>query len=148
MKTYMAKKEDIVREWRIVDGSNMPLGRLASQVAAILRGKDKVTFTPNVDAGDHVIIINCKDVVLTGNKLETKIYRHHSKFPGGMKEEKYRILMDRRPEFAVYQAVKGMLPKNAIGKTMLTRLRVFADANHKHEAQQPKIVLLKGGIRE
>jgi len=143
----MAKQEDIVREWRIVDGSGMPLGRLASQVAAILRGKDKVTFTPNVDAGDHVIIINCKDVVLTGNKLETKIYRHHSKFPGGMKEEKYGRLMERRPEFAVYLAVKGMLPKNAIGKRMLTRLRVFGDANHNHEAQQPKMTILKGGVK-
>ena len=147
MKTFMAKPEDIKREWLLVDASNMPLGRLASQVAALLRGKDKPIFTPHVDTGSHVVIINCDNVVLTGKKLEQKMYRRYSGYQGGLKEQQYKTLMQNRPEFAVYLAVKGMLPKNAMGRKMLTRLRVFRDANHTHEAQQPKTITLKGGTR-
>ena len=115
----------------------MVLGRLASQVAAVLRGKNKPTFTPNVDTGDHVIIINCDKVVLTGRKLEQKYYRYHTGYVGGLKEIQYSKLMQNKPEFAVYEAIRGMLPKSPIGRQMIKKLKVYKGATHNHEAQKP-----------
>ncbi|HIT78491.1 MAG TPA: 50S ribosomal protein L13 [Candidatus Limihabitans stercoravium] len=142
MKTFMAKKEAVERKWYVVDATGMHLGRLASQVAAILRGKNKPTFTPHVDTGDFVIVLNCDKVVLTGKKLEQKIYRRHTGKPGGLKEIKYERLMRERSDFAVMRAVKGMLPKNSLGRKMLTKLRVYKGNEHKHSAQQPEALTL------
>lgn len=144
MNTYMANPQTVERKWYLVDATGMTLGRLASRVASVLRGKNKPTYTPHVDTGDYVIVINCKDVVLTGNKLEDKYYRHYSGYVGGLKETQYKKLMVTKPEFAVYQAVKGMMPKNNLGSKMLKKLKVYADANHGHEAQKPEILDLKG----
>ena len=124
MKSYMAKAETMERKWYIVDAEGMVLGRLASQVAAILRGKHKPIYTPHVDCGDHVIIINAEKVVLTGKKLDEKLYRHHSNYPGGLKEVKYRDLMDKKPEFAVYEAIRLMMPKGPLGRQMLTKVLI------------------------
>ena len=137
MKSYMAKPENVERKWYVVDASGISLGRLASQVAMILRGKNKPTFTPNVDTGDYVIVINCDKVVLTGKKLEKKYYRYHTGYVGGLKEIRYDKLMATKPEFVVKHAVKGMLPKNTIGRHMLTKLFVYAGSEHKQQAQQP-----------
>ena len=137
MKTFMANAQNVERNWYIVDADGMTLGRLASQVAAILRGKNKPTFTPHVDCGDHVVIINAAKVVLTGKKLDQKVYYHHSGFAGGLKETKYRKLMAEKPEFAVKHAVVGMLPKGPLGRQMARKLRVYAGAEHEHEAQKP-----------
>lgn len=142
MKTFMAKKEAVERKWYVVDATGMHLGRLASQVAAILRGKNNPTFTPHVDTGDFVIVLNCDKVVLTGKKLEQKIYRRHTGKPGGLKEIKYERLMRERSDFAVMRAVKGMLPKNSLGRKMLTKLRVYKGNEHKHSAQQPEALTL------
>lgn len=142
MKTYMAKAETVQRKWYIVDAEGMVLGRLASQVAHILRGKHKPTFTPNTDTGDHVIIINADKVVLTGKKLDQKIYYHHSGYPGGLKKTPYRRLMQQKPEFAVKHAVVGMLPKGPLGRKMATKLRVYAGAEHEHQAQKPEALKL------
>ena len=136
MSTYMAKAENIDRKWYIVDAANKPLGRTAATVAALLRGKHKVEFTPHVDTGDFVIVINASKAVLTGNKLTQKFYRHHSGWTGGLKEIS---LMAERPELAIELAVKGMLPKNSIGRKAATRLKVYAGAEHNHEAQQPTV---------
>lgn len=137
MKTYMAKPAEVERKWYVVDATDMVLGRLASQVAMVLRGKNKPTFTPNVDTGDSVIIINADKVRLTGKKLEKKYYRYHTGYIGGLKEVQYKKLMAEKPEFVVYKAVKGMLPKNAIGRTMIKKLHVYAGNEHNHQAQQP-----------
>ena len=137
MKTYMAKPAEVDRKWYVVDATDMVLGRLASQVAMVLRGKNKPTFTPNVDTGDYVIIINADKVRLTGKKLEKKYYRYHTGYIGGLKEVQYKKLMAEKPEFVVYKAVKGMLPKNAIGRTMIKKLHVYAGNEHNHQAQQP-----------
>ena len=137
MKTYMAKPAEVERKWYVVDATDMVLGRLASQVAMVLRGKNKPTFTPNVDTGDYVIIINADKVRLTGKKLEKKYYRYHTGYIGGLKEVQYKKLMAEKPEFDVYKAVKGMLPKNAIGRTMIKKLHVYAGNEHNHQAQQP-----------
>ncbi len=137
MKTYMAKPAEVERKWYVVDATDMVLGRLASQVAMVLRGKNKPTFTPNVDTGDYVIIINADKVRLTGKKLEKKSYRYHTGYIGGLKEVQYKKLMAEKPEFVVYKAVKGMLPKNAIGRTMIKKLHVYAGNEHNHQAQQP-----------
>ena len=137
MKTYMAKPAEVERKWYVVDATDMVLGRLASQVAMVLRGKNKPTFTPNVDTGDYVIIINADKVRLTGKKLEKKYYRYHTGYIGGLKEVQYKKLMAEKPEFVVYKAVKGMLPKNAIGRTMIKKLHVSAGNEHNHQAQQP-----------
>lgn len=142
MNTYMAKPATVERKWYLVDAKGMPLGRVASQVAAILRGKNKPTFTPNVDTGDYVVIINCKDVVLTGNKLTQKMYRHHSGYVGGLKEKVAADVMEKDPCFAMKQAVKGMLPKNALGRKMFKKLFVYADAEHKQAAQKPEVLAL------
>lgn len=137
MKTFMANAQTVERKWYIVDADGMPLGRLASQVAAILRGKNKPTYTPNVDTGDHVIVINAGKAVLTGKKLDQKVYYRHSGYPGGLKETRYRDLMAKKPEFAVKHAVQGMLPKGPLGRQMARKLRVYAGAEHEHTAQQP-----------
>ena len=137
MKTYMAKPAEVERKWYVVDATDMVLGRLASQVAMVLRGKNKPTFTPNVDTGDYVIIINADKVRLTGKKLEKKYYRYHTGYIGGLKEVQYKKLMAEKPEYVVYKAVKGMLPKNAIGRTMIKKLHVYAGNEHNHQAQQP-----------
>ena len=137
MKTYMAKPAEVERKWYVVDATDMVLGLLASQVAMVLRGKNKPTFTPNVDTGDYVIIINADKVRLTGKKLEKKYYRYHTGYIGGLKEVQYKKLMAEKPEFVVYKAVKGMLPKNAIGRTMIKKLHVYAGNEHNHQAQQP-----------
>lgn len=142
MKTFMAKKEAVERKWYVVDASGMPLGRLASQVAAILRGKNKPTFTPHVDTGDFVIVLNTDKVVLTGKKYDQKVYRRHSGMPGHLKEVKYGKLMAEKSDFAVMRAVKGMLPKNSLGRKMLTKLRVYKGSEHNHAAQQPEALTL------
>ena len=142
MKTFMANAQNVERNWYIVDADGMTLGRLASQVAAILRGKNKPTFTPHVDCGDHVVVINAAKVVLTGKKLDQKVYYHHSGFAGGLKETKYRKLMAEKPEFAVKHAVIGMLPKGPLGRQMARKLRVYAGAEHEHEAQKPTVLEL------
>lgn len=140
MKTFMAKAEEVQRKWYVVDADGKPLGRLASEVASVLRGKNKPTYTPHVDTGDFVIIINSEKVVLTGNKLETKMYRHHSGWPGGMKEMNYKTLMARSPEKVIELAVKGMLPHNSLGRAMFRKLKVYKGTEHEHQAQKPEIL--------
>ena len=144
MKTFMAKAENIQRDWYVIDADGVVLGRLAAQVASILRGKHKPTYTPHVDTGDHVIIINADKVRLTGNKLDKKLYRAHSGYPGGLKETPYRVLLAKKSDFAIREAVRGMLPHNSLGRQMLKKLRVYKDAEHKHEAQQPQVMTVKG----
>ena len=138
MSTTMAKKENIERKWYVLDAADKPLGRTAVIAANILRGKNKADFTPNVDCGDFVIIINCDKAVLTGKKLEKKTYYHHSGWIGGLKEVKYRTMMEQRPEFAMELAVKGMLPKNSLGRAALTRLKLYKGAEHDNAAQKPE----------
>ena len=140
MKTFMAKIEEVNRKWYVVDAEGKPLGRLSSEVAKILRGKNKPTYTPHVDTGDHVIVLNAEKVVLTGNKLDQKIYRHHSGWPGGMKEIKARQLMAKRPEKVIELAVKGMLPHNSLGRAMFRKLNVYTGVEHEHQAQKPEIM--------
>ena len=130
MSTYMAHKETVTRKWYILDAAGKPLGKTAATAAHLLRGKHKPEYTPNVDCGDFVIVLNAAEAVLTGNKGEQKYYRHHSGWTGGLKETKYRILMQEKPEFAMQIAVKGMLPKNTIAKDALTRLRVYRAGEH------------------
>lgn len=137
MKSYMATNQTVERKWYVVDASGMALGRLASQVASILRGKNKPTFTPNVDTGDFVIVLNSDKVVLTGKKLEQKFYTYHTGYIGGLKQVPYSRMMAEKSDLAVYEAVKGMLPKNKLGRQMLTKLRVYKGAEHNHQAQQP-----------
>ena len=138
MKTYMAKAQTVERKWYVVDGAGIPLGRLASKVAAILRGKNKPIFTPNVDTGDFVIILNSDKVVLTGKKLEDKYYRYHTGYIGGLKEVSYKKMMAEKSDLAVYEAVKGMLPKNSLGRDMIKKLRVYKGAEHGPAAQTPE----------
>ena len=138
MKTYMAKAETVERKWYVVDAAGVPLGRVASRVASVLRGKNKPTFTPNVDCGDFVIIINTDKAVLTGKKLENKFYRYHTGYIGGLKEISYKKMMEEKSDLAVYEAVKGMLPKNSLGRTMLKKLKVYKGAEHNHAAQKPE----------
>ena len=144
MKTYLHNPENKSYKWYIVDATDMPLGRLASQVAAILRDKNKPEFTPSVDCGDHVIVVNTDKVVLTGKKMEQKFYRYHTLYIGGLKEIKYSTMMKEKSDLAVYEAVRGMLPKNRIGRKMIKELRVYKDENHSHEAQMPEKIELKG----
>ncbi len=138
MSTTLAKKETVSRKWYVIDAAGKPLGRTAVKAATLLRGKHKVDYTPNVDCGDFVIVVNAKDAILTGNKLTEKYYRHHSGWIGGLKEVQYKKLMNERPELAMQLAIKGMLAKNSLGRDQLTRLRVYAGAEHKHEAQKPE----------
>lgn len=135
--TYMAKPQEIRRRWYIIDAAERPLGRVATQAARLLRGKHKPTFTPHIDTGDHVIVLNAEKVLLTGNKLQQKIYYRHSGFPGGLKKMDYATLLSTRPERAIYMAIKGMLPHNRLGRAMIKKLRVYRAGNHPHEAQQP-----------
>nr|WP_197714813.1 50S ribosomal protein L13 [Maliibacterium massiliense] len=138
----MAKPADVERKWYVVDAEGKTLGRLASQVASVLRGKNKPTFTPHVDTGDHVIIINADKVVLTGKKLDQKNYYRHSGYISGLKTIPYRELMKNKPEFAVYEAVRGMLPHNTLGRQMIKKLRVYRGSAHAHQAQQPETLEL------
>ena len=144
MSTTMAKPAEVSRKWYVIDAAGKPLGRVAAEAAVLLRGKHKPTFTPHVDCGDHVIIINCKDAILTGKKLEQKKHYWHTGWIGGIKEVKYDKLMNEHPEKAMTLAVTGMLPHNVLGRKMATRLRTYADANHKHQAQQPEILTKEG----
>ena len=137
MKTFMAKPGEVERKWYVVDATDLVLGRLASNVAAVLRGKNKPIFTPNVDTGDYVIIINADKVRLTGKKLEQKYYRYHTGYIGGLKEIQYKDMMEKKPVLAVELAVKGMLPKNSIGRKMFKKLKVYVGGEHPHAAQQP-----------
>ena len=138
MSTYMAKKESVERKWYILDAKGKPLGRVAAAAAVILRGKHRPEFTPHVDCGEFVIIVNAAEAVLTGKKLEQKYYRRHSGYIGGLKEVQYKTLMQTRPELAMERAVKGMLPHNAIGDKAITRLKVYAGSEHKNAAQKPE----------
>ena len=138
MSTYMAKAGQVDRKWYVLDAAGKPLGRVAATAATLLRGKHKPIFTPHVDCGDHVIVVNADKAVLTGGKLEKKFYRRHSGYIGGLKEVKYATLMSSRPELAMELAVKGMIPDNTIGRKALTRLRVYKGTDHKHAAQKPE----------
>ncbi len=138
IKTYMAKPGEIEGKWYILDAADKPLGRLASQAAQILIGKHKPEYTPHVDTGDHVIIINAEKVVLTGKKRQQKLYYRHSGYPGGLKKVDYATLLQKKPERAVYAAVKGMLPQNRLGRKMLKKLRVYSGSDHPHQAQKPE----------
>ncbi len=135
--TYMAKPQEVKRSWYVIDAAGRPLGRVATEVARLLRGKHKPEFTPHVDTGDHVIVLNAGQAVLTGRKLEQKYYYRHSGYPGGLKKIDYATMMEKRPEKAMYLAIKGMLPHNKLGRAMLKKLRVYRDDQHSHVAQQP-----------
>ena len=135
--TYVLKENEIERKWYIIDAANKPLGRVAAEAAKLLRGKHKPTFTPNVDTGDHVIILNAKDVVLTGKKLDEKIYRHHTGYIGNMKELTAREMMARNPEKVMMLAIKGMLPKNRLGRQMINKVRIYNGSEHENQAQKP-----------
>ena len=139
MRTYTAKPGDITRKWYILDAANKPLGRVASEAARLLRGKHKSIFTPNQDTGDCVIIINAKDVILTGDKMAQKMYYHHSRYPGGLTSIPYKRLLETRPELAMEKAIKGMLPKGPLGRQMFRKLKVYAGAEHNQQAQKPEI---------
>ncbi|HHW48536.1 MAG TPA: 50S ribosomal protein L13 [Clostridiaceae bacterium] len=138
MKTYMAKAKEVKRKWYVVDAEGKVLGRLASEVAKILRGKHKPNYTPHVDTGDFVIVLNADKVVLTGNKLDQKMHRYHTGHPGGLKEIKYRKFLAEKPEKAVELAIKGMLPKNSLGRAMFRKLKVYRGSEHNHQAQKPE----------
>lgn len=142
MKSFVAKPADIERKWYVIDANGQTLGRLASQVAMILRGKHKPIYTPHVDCGDHVIVINADKVVLTGKKLDQKVYYRYSGYIGGLKETSARDMLANKPEKMVYEAVKGMMPKNSLDRQMLTKLRVFKGAEHEHAAQKPEAYAL------
>ena len=139
MSTFMAKAETVERKWYVLDAAGKPLGRTAATAAMLLRGKHKAEFTPHVDCGDFVIVINADKAVLTGKKLTQKYYRHHTGWVGGLKEVQYKTLMHEKPEFAMQLAVKGMLPKNSIGRQSATRLKVYGGENHNHQAQKPEV---------
>lgn len=139
MSTYMAKAADIQRKWYVIDAAGKPLGRVATEAARILRGKHKPVYTPHVDTGDHVIVINADKVVLTGNKLDQKAYYHHSGYPGGLKRTIYRRLMEKKPEFVIEKAVRGMLPKNRLGRAMFRKLKVYQGGEHPHASQKPEV---------
>ncbi len=137
--TYSPKAGEIQRKWYIIDAAGRPLGRTATEVAKLLRGKHKPTYTPNMDMGDFVIVINCKDAILTGKKLDQKVYRRHSGYIGGMKEISARVMMDKKPEQAMYLAVKGMLPHTKLGRQMIKKVRVYTGSEHENAAQKPEV---------
>ena len=137
--TYSAKKSEIESKWYVIDAQGKPLGRVATEAAKLLRGKHKPTYTPTIDTGDHVIVINCKDAVLTGKKLDQKMYRHHSGYIGGMKETSARVMMEKTPEKAMFKAVQGMLPHTKLGRQMIKKLRVYAGSEHENVAQKPEV---------
>ena len=136
---FMAKAGEVDRKWFVIDAAGKPLGRVATQAAHILRGKHKPTYTPNVDCGDFVIVINAQDIVLTGNKNLQKKYYHHSGYPGGLREQTYGDMMQTKPVFVMERAIKGMLPHNRLGRQMFRKLKVYAGAEHPHAAQQPEV---------
>ena len=140
MKTYMANPDKIERKWYVVDADGQTLGRLASEVAKVLRGKNKPVYTPHIDTGDYVIIINAEKVAVTGKKLEQKVYYHHSDYVGGMKETTLKEMMAKKPEKVLELAVNGMLPKGPLGRSMIKKLHVYAGPEHKHEAQKPEVL--------
>ena len=137
MKTYSAKPGEVEQKWYLIDAADKPLGRLASEIARRLRGKHKPQFTPHVDTGDHIVVINAARVAVTGNKKQDKIYYRHSGYIGNLKQTSLKEILEQRPERAIEYAVRGMLPKNRLGRAMFRKLRVYADASHEHEAQQP-----------
>ncbi|EQB86042.1 large subunit ribosomal protein L13 [Clostridium punense] len=143
MKSYLAKKNEVQKKWYVVDVEGMTLGRAASQIASILRGKNKPEFTPNVDTGDFVIVVNAEKIVLTGKKLDQKMLRHHSLYPGGLKETPYREAIAKKPEFVFEEAVRRMLPKGVLGRQMLKKLTVYRGPEHKNQAQNPEVLELK-----
>ena len=138
MKSFMASPATIERKWYVVDATDMTLGRLASEVAKVLRGKNKPTFTPHIDTGDYVIVVNAEKIKVTGKKLDQKVYYHHSDYVGGMKETTLREMLAKKPEKVIELAVKGMLPKGPLGREMYTKLYVYAGPDHKHQAQKPE----------
>lgn len=142
--TYMANAQNATRQWFVVDAEGQTLGRLASEVASILRGKHRPTFTPHFDAGDHVIVINAEKIVLTGKKLDQKLAYRHSGYPGGFRAVPYRALMAKKPEFVIEKAIKGMLPHNTLGRAMAKKLKVYAGPEHPHQAQQPTVWTIRG----
>ncbi len=139
MPTYIAKPGDITRKWYILDAANKPLGKVASEAARLLRGKHKPIYTPNIDTGDFVIVINAKNVLLTGDKLNKKMYYHHSRYPGGLSSISYGQLLNKKPELAIEKAVKGMLPKGPLGRQMYQKLKVYAGSEHLQQAQKPEV---------
>lgn len=140
MKTYVAKKEDVVRDWYLVDAENQVLGRIATTIANVLRGKNKPTYTPSVDTGDFVIVVNAEKIALTGNKLADKTYYSHSGYPGGIKSITAGKLLEKKPEDLIKIAVKGMLPKNKLARHMLSKLKIYSGSEHPHKAQQPRVL--------
>lgn len=145
MKTFSAKPSDVTRKWYVVDASEIPLGRLATQIATLLTGKGKPMFTSHIDCGDYVVVINAKDVIVTGGKMDRKMYYKHSGFPGGLTEKTMRDVMEQDPTRVIVQAVRGMLPVNKLRDGRLDRLKVYADAEHHHEAQKPEKFSVKEG---
>lgn len=144
MKTYYAKPGEVQREWLLVDATDMVLGRLATQLAAILKGKTKPTYTPHVDTGDFVVVINAKKIRVTGKKAEQKNYYRHSQYPGGLKVTSFRTMLEKHPGRIIEKAVKGMLPKNTLGRAMGMKLKVYAGPEHPHQAQNPRKIELEG----
>ena len=143
MKSFMASPSTIERKWYVVDATGHTLGRLASEIASILRGKNKPTYTPHIDTGDYLIVVNADKIQVTGKKLDQKVYYNHSDYVGGMKETTLREKMAKKPEDVIYLAVKGMLPKGPLGREMITKLHVYACADHKHQAQKPEVLEIK-----
>jgi large subunit ribosomal protein L13 len=142
VKTYALKASEIERQWWLVDASDQTLGRLATRIATLLEGKHKAIYSPHLDSGDHVVVVNAAKVKVTGNKLLQKMYYRHSNYPGGLKEESLQTLMARKPEIVIERAVKGMLPQNRLGRAMFKKLKVYAGADHPHQAQQPIVAEL------
>ena len=143
MSTFMQKPNQVERKWYIIDAAGKPMGRVAAQAAILLRGKHKPTYTPHIDTGDNVIVINAEKIKVTGKKLDQKIYYHHSDYVGGMKEQTLKEKLAKKPEDVIYLAVKGMLPKGPLGRQMIKKLHVYAGAEHNHAAQQPKALEIK-----
>ena len=143
MKSFMANAQNVERKWYVVDAEGQTLGRLTSEIAKVLRGKNKPTYTPHVDTGDYVIVINAEKIKVTGKKLDQKIYYHHSDYVGGMKETTLRVMLEKKPTEVVRLAVKGMLPKGTLGRHMLDKLHVYAGPEHNHEAQKPEVLEIK-----
>ena len=143
MKSFMASPSTIERKWYVVDATGHTLGRLASEIASILRGKNKPTFTPHIDTGDYIVVVNADKIKVTGKKMDQKVYYNHSDYVGGMKETTLREKMAKKPEDVIYLAVKGMLPKGPLGREMITKLHVYAGADHKHQAQKPEVLEIK-----
>ena len=140
MKSFMASPSNIERKWYVVDATGHTLGRLSSEIASILRGKNKPTFTPHIDTGDYIVVVNADKIKVTGKKMDQKVYYHHSDYVGGMKEQTLKEKMAKKPEDVIYLAVKGMLPKGPLGRQMFTKLHVYAGPEHKHEAQKPEVL--------